>query len=143
MIGQAGAAVVDSTLLARGIPIVSALEGQAWDRMALLGSEAVTIQVKTTTRLQPCGSYAWAIACGYRNSPRGRRAYESMAFTLLACVVLPRYAVRFFAPGPTRVTMRPEEIPGVLRDPLASWRQALHDVGLGRLSGPEPDDAPF
>ena len=136
MIGQAGAAVVDSILLARGIAVMTAPDGRPWDRMALLHDEAVTIQVKTTTHVQPTGSYAWNVSCGYRNSPRGRRAYGRRAFTLLACVILPVSAVVFHAPGAPRITLKPAEVPNLLRDPLRSWRQSLHDVGLGHLDPP-------
>lgn len=145
MIGQAGAAVVDSLLLPRGIPILPAPDGRSWDRLALIGDDALTIQIKTTTHPGAGGLYGWNIACGYRNSPRGRRRYRQKAFSLLGLVVLPEHAVLFSAPGSSRISLRPVEIGALRRDPLASFHQALHDIGLGHLdpAGPNDDWPPF
>ncbi|WP_139212346.1 hypothetical protein [Jannaschia pohangensis] len=135
LIGQAGAAVVDSVLLARGIPVLPAPDGQSYDRLALIRGDPVTVQIKTTSHPGADGRYLWNIACGYRGSPRGRRPYARHAFGLLACVVLPVSAVLFVAPGATRVTLHPRDVPGLIRDPLASLRDALDAIGI---DAPQP-----
>ncbi|WP_092779738.1 hypothetical protein [Jannaschia pohangensis] len=142
MIGQAGAAVVDSILLPRGIPVMPAPDGRPYDRLALIGDDAITIQIKTTTHPTGSGLYGWNISCGYRNSPRGRRRYGHRAFRLLACVVLPEHAVVFRLPGSSRVSLRVAELGVLRRDPLASFYQCLHEIGLGYLDTDEGDDLP-
>ena len=127
--------MVDSVLLARGIPVLPAPDGQPYDRLALIRDASVTVQIKTTSHPGSDGRYLWNVACGYRGSPRGRRPYARHAFGLLACVVLPLSAVLFVAPGLRRVTLDPRDVHALIRDPLASLHAALDAAGI---DAPEP-----
>ncbi|TFL16080.1 hypothetical protein [Jannaschia formosa] len=133
---MAGAAVVDSILLARGISVMPAPDGLAWDRLALIRDTAVTIQIKTTTRANAQGLYVWNVSCGYRGSPKGRRRYGHAAFSILACVVLPEHAALFRAPDPSRVVIRPSLVDELRRRPLISVGHALSGIGLDPLHAP-------
>ena len=137
LIGQAGAAVVDSVLLARGIPVLPAPDGQPYDRLALIRDASVTVQIKTTSHPSSDGRYLWNVSCGYRGSPQGRRPYARNAFNLLACVILPQHSVLFVAPGATRVTLHPRDVPALIRDPLVSPHAALDAIGID-ASEPAP-----
>ncbi|TFL16137.1 hypothetical protein [Jannaschia formosa] len=92
------------------------------------------MQIKTTTHPGPDGRYRWQISCGYRGSPRGRRPYPTHSFALLACVVLPAHGVYFVPAGPPRIALHPRDLPGLLRDPLASLHEALATLDLDALA---------
>ncbi|MCW8306876.1 hypothetical protein AruPA_07485 [Acidiphilium sp. PA] len=124
MIGEAGASLATSRLLAWGFPTQQAMPGSPYDlSVDLADGGHARIQVKTTNRLKD-RAYHWILKRGCSSSASGTFRYERGDFDIAALVALPIDRVLFRIAPIERASVKQASMLAPAIE-LTSWQTAL------------------